>query len=292
MIDLFKRKAVSAVADEHGSSICVWGPVGSPGKTTLAINLACELSLAGKRTLLIDLDTYAPSIAQSLGLGEQQPGLAAAARLVGQNRLDQEQLERLAISYEVGSGRLAVLAGLGTAVRWPEISSEKTQSLIAIASQFFDHVIVDVGSPLEPGVRLIGGVVDRNTAARAAIQACDNAVAVFSADPLGVSRFLEVFEQFDGLREGGILVANRLRASALGQRPRRQVEDAIMQFCRRDVDAFIDSDAESCDRAALEAVPLAMMKRSSKARQSIAQFARLNILNQVGLASMPVAKLD
>lgn len=291
MIDLFRRKP-SAQALGAGTSLCIWGPIGSPGKTTLAINIACELALVGKRTLLIDLDTYVPSVAQALGLTQLQPGLAAAARLVGQERLDQAQLDRLAFGYEVGRGQLSVLAGLGAAARWPEISSEKTQRLISIASDYFDHVIVDVGSPLETGVRLIGGVVERNSAARAAIQACDGVVAVFAADTLGVARFLEVYEEFEALRGDAILVANRLRGSALGQRPRQQIDDTIMQFCRREVDAFIDSDFDSCDRATLEAVPLAMMKRSSKARQAIAQFVRLNILNQVGNASMPVAKLD
>ena len=291
MVDLFRRKSV-VQNPGTGSSVCIWGPVGSPGKTTLAINIACELALAGKRALLIDLDTYVPSVAQALGLAQLQPGLAAAARLVGQGRLDQSQLDRLAFSYEVGNGRLSVLAGLGASARWPEISSEKTQRLITIASEYFDHVIVDVGSPLEPGVRQIGGVVERNSAARAAIEACDSVVAVFAADTSGVSRFLDSYEEFEALRGDAILVANRLRASALGQRPRQQIEDTIMQFCRREVDAFIDSDAEACDRASLETVPLAMMKRSSKARQAIAQFVRLNILNQVSIPSKLVAKLD
>ncbi|MFM6939391.1 MAG: CpaE family protein [Rhodoluna sp.] len=291
MIDLFKR-ASETRPDVEGSSICVWGPQGSPGKTSFAINLAYELGLEGRNVLLVDLDTYSSTIGQHFGVVDRQPGLAAAARLVGQSRLNQVELERLSFSYEVGRGRLTVLAGLGSATRWPEISAEKAEGLIAVAMQSFDHVIVDVASPLESGVRQIGGVVERNSAARAAISACSSVVAIFEPTPIGIGRLAESFEQLRGIRQDSILVANRLRASALGQRPRQQVEDAIMQLCRQQVDAFIDADSDAFDRAQLESVPLALIKRSSKARQAIAQFARLNILKQAGHAHTAVARLD
>src|SRR5699024_10200286 len=41
----------------------VWGAAGSPGRTTVAVNIAAELAISGARTLLIDADTYASSVA-------------------------------------------------------------------------------------------------------------------------------------------------------------------------------------------------------------------------------------
>ena len=58
-----------------------WGPAGSPGKSTVAANLACEMALLGKRVLLVDLDTLSPSLAIALGLVDTPAGLSACLRL-------------------------------------------------------------------------------------------------------------------------------------------------------------------------------------------------------------------
>jgi MinD-like ATPase involved in chromosome partitioning or flagellar assembly len=291
MIDLFKRdKAPSP--DAVSRSICVWGPPGSPGKSTIALNLACELALEGRRVLLIDLDTYAPSLANLFGLLDHPAGLAAAARLVGQGRLDLEQIERLSVRYEAGSGQLAILTGLSSTSRWPEISREKTEGIISCAIEHFEFVIVDVASHLDGAIRQVGGAVDRNIAARAALEVSSMTIAVIAADPVGTKRFLDSFEQLAGLAPNSLIVANRLRASALGSRAKQELEDTVKHFCNRAISAFIPNDAEALDKAVLQMVPLAMMKRGSPARQAIAQFARLNFLQSKGLREARVAKLN
>ena len=47
--------------------MAVWGPSGSPGRSTVATNLAAEAALAGHGTVLVDADTYGPSLRQWLG---------------------------------------------------------------------------------------------------------------------------------------------------------------------------------------------------------------------------------
>lgn len=275
MIDLFKRQRAETAQITEGA-ICVWGPPGSPGKSTFALSLACELALSGSRTLLIDLDTHSASIGTMLGINEPAPGVAAAARLVGQGRLDDEQFSRLAISYQVGKGTLSILTGLASELRWPEITSEKTQNLISVATQNYDYVIIDVASSLEAGIRHVGGIVDRNTATRTALQVCETSIAVLNSDQLGVKRFCDAYEQFSALAKTPILVANRLRATALGSDAKQQIKEALAEFCQAEVTWFIPEDRASCDRANRDMVPLAILKRSSDARQAIAQFARQN----------------
>ena len=58
--------------------IAVWGPTGAPGRSTVALNLAAELARSAP-TLLVDCDTYGSSVAQSFGLLDEAPGVAAAA---------------------------------------------------------------------------------------------------------------------------------------------------------------------------------------------------------------------
>jgi septum formation inhibitor-activating ATPase MinD len=202
--------------------------------------------------------------------------LAAAARLVGQGRLDGEQFSRLAIAHSVGKGTLSVLTGLGAESRWPEITAEKTRDLVSAALQSYEFVVIDVASPLESGLKQVGGVVDRNVAARTALENCTTSVAIFNADQIGVKRFCDAFDQLCGLVRSPILVANRLRSTSLGASAKAQVEDAIHEMCRTEIKWFIPEDRASCDRSVLEMVPLAMLKRSSAARQAIAQFARKN----------------
>jgi MinD-like ATPase involved in chromosome partitioning or flagellar assembly len=290
MIDLFKRKAPTLV-QASPIAICVWGAAGSPGKSTVAANLACELSIEGHRVLLVDLDTYSPCLSDLFGLIDHPPGLAAAARLVGQGRFDLEQIDRLTVQFDVGSGKLAILTGLSSPARWPEIGAEKIEGLVEIALEHFDFVILDVASSLESSIRQVGGAVDRNIASRTALSVCEKTIAVLSAEPIGVKRFLEAFEHASVLASDCLIVANRLRTSALGAKAKQQVEDAVRHFCDRAVTAFIPDDSDSCDRAVFEMVPLALMKRSSPARQAIAQFARLDLGDVTQLKQRGVAKL-
>jgi Mrp family chromosome partitioning ATPase len=62
--------------------VTVWSPMGSPGKSTIALSIASELTDSGKRVFLLDADTYAPCLDVLLGLNDHPAGLAAACRLV------------------------------------------------------------------------------------------------------------------------------------------------------------------------------------------------------------------
>jgi septum formation inhibitor-activating ATPase MinD len=218
--------------------------------------------------------------------------LAAAARLAGQGRLDGEQFSRLAIQHQVGKGTLSVLIGLGSDLRWPEITAEKTKAIIESAHQNFDYAIIDVASPIESGIKQVGGVVERNAATRTALEICTTAIAIFNADQVGVKRFCDTYERLCDLARNPILVANRLRNSALGVGAQRQIEDAIQDLCGCEVKWFIPEDRASCDGAVLGMVPLAMLKRSSGARQAIAQFARSNFAIGEGRKSTRPSKLS
>lgn len=273
MIDLFKRQPRKQGLIARGS-VCVWGPSGSPGRSTLALNLACELASSGKAVILLDLDTYSASQGTLLGISEPGPGVAAAVRLVGQGRLDAEQFMRLTTQHQVGRGSLAILTGLGSEVRWPELTVEKTRGLISCATQNYDFVILDVAASLESGLKHVGGVVDRNVVTRTALEESDQSIVVFNADQIGVKRLCDSFEHLSSFVETPILVANRFRTTALGGGAKQQIKDAVSELCRSEVDWFIPEDRASCDRAVLEMIPLATLKRSSAARQAIAQFVR------------------
>lgn len=109
----------SSPVSPRGQVIAVWGPAGSPGRTTLAISIAAELAAAGCSVALADVDTHSGSVAPAIGLLDEAPGFAAACRLAGADSLTREQLDRIAERYLSRHGGFRVLTGIGRPSRWP-----------------------------------------------------------------------------------------------------------------------------------------------------------------------------
>jgi capsular exopolysaccharide synthesis family protein len=114
--------------------------VPSEGKTTVVINLAITLALAGQRIALVECDLRRPRIAERLGLDD---GVGTTTVLIGQISLDE------ALQKHSDSG-LSVL----TAGRRPPNPSELLQShameeLIRDLRSRFDVVLLDA-PPLLP----------------------------------------------------------------------------------------------------------------------------------------------
>lgn len=118
----------------------MWGPAGSPGRTTVAVNLAAELAATGTSVLLVDGDTYGACIAQVLGLLDESPGVAAAARAAELGALDLATLARLTPSVATG---FRVLTGLPTSTRWSELRADAMRNILEIARRLVDIVVVD-----------------------------------------------------------------------------------------------------------------------------------------------------
>jgi MinD-like ATPase involved in chromosome partitioning or flagellar assembly len=245
--------------------IAVWGSAGS-GKTTLAINMGFELSSMDLKVLIIDADSYRPSIAASLGLTEPGPGITAVLRLARTTRLSIEEIERLTEEIQFGKKSLRVLTGLNAPSRWPELDPESLRGLIEFSRAHFDIIVIDVAGELEEGLVSASSEVGRNSSARAIIENADLALGVFAADPVGLNRFLwdcrnADFEFWP--------VANRVRASTIGKNPDRQLKDTMHRLARLEIKAVIAEDAQAVDLSLLKAQPLCLCAKNSKARESI-----------------------
>ena len=245
--------------------IAVWGSAGS-GKTTLAVNMGFELSSMDLKVLIIDADSYRPSIAASLGLTEPGPGITAVLRLARNSRLSIEEIERLTEEIQFGKKSLRVLTGLNAPSRWPELDPESLSGLIEFSRQYFDIIVIDVAGELEQGLVSATSEVGRNSSARTIIEKADLALGVFAADPVGLNRFLwdcrnADFEFWP--------VANRVRASTIGKNPDRQLKDAMHRLARLEIKAVITEDAQAVDLSLLKAQPLCLCAKNSKARESI-----------------------
>lgn len=229
----------------------VWGPTGAPGRTTVAVTLAAQLAAGGVRTLLVDLDTWGASVAQVLGLIDEAPGVAAAARASEQGTLDAFGLARVAPEVVPG---LRVLTGLPKAERWPELRSAAVEDVLRLARQVVDHVVVDVGFAVEDDEELSYDTAAprRNATTLAALEQADQLVVVGAADPVGLQRLVRAVQDVAVLPSPRpVVVVNKVRASVAGPRPERSIADVLGRFAGMESVRFLPWAPDDCDAALL-----------------------------------------
>ncbi|HPB72582.1 MAG TPA: hypothetical protein PLX71_06365 [Phycicoccus sp.] len=233
----------------QGRVVAIWGPVGAPGRTTVAVNLAADLAAHDLSVVLIDADTWGACIGQTLGLIDEAPGLAAAARLSDQGNLDVLALARL--TPEVSPG-LRVLTGLPRADRWPEARAGAVTEIVTLARSLARWVIVDCGFALEDDEELSYDTVAprRNAATLAVLEAADEVVVVGAADPVGLQRLVRgVQELAPRCTARRIVVVNKVRRSADGPAPERTIGDVLSRFSGLEDVHFLPWAPTECDRA-------------------------------------------
>ncbi|WP_213814295.1 regulator [Glaciihabitans sp. dw_435] len=278
---------VSEVVDiarepRHGLVIAVWGPAGAPGRTTLAINVAAEIAAAGYAVALGDVDTHSGSIAPSLGLLDEAPGFAAACRLAGAESLTRAELERIGQRYSSGHSGFWVLTGIGRPSRWPELSASRVEATITECRTWVDYTVLDTGFSLEHDEEISTDLFAprRNAATLAALQEADTVIAVGSADPVGMSRFLRSHvDLIETVAAERVLVAmNKVRASAVGANPAGQVRQTLARFGGIDHATLIPYDRAGTDAAQLSGKTLADAAPKSSARAAIRELVTDRLL--------------
>jgi MinD-like ATPase involved in chromosome partitioning or flagellar assembly len=265
--------ADEAGLEHRGSVISVWGPSGSPGRTTVAIGIAAEIAAAGHSVVLGDVDTHSASIAPALGLMDEAPGFAAACRLAGADSLDRRELERIAQRHGTGDDAFWVLTGIGRASRWPELSAERVVATIDECRRWVDYVVLDTASSLENDEEISTDMFSprRNAATLAALREADHVVAVASADPIGLSRFLRAHGDLAdvAVTDSVTVVANKVRGSAIGLNPFGQVAQTLARFGGIEAPVLVGWDQAGCDAAVLSGRTLRETSPRSAARLAI-----------------------
>lgn len=266
--------AVVPDAPRHPRIVTVWGPAGAPGRTTIAIELAAELARGGRHVGLVDADTHAPSIALQLGLADEGPGFAAACRQGELGGLDARELTRIATP--IGRSGVDVLTGLNRPSRWPELSEPRVRAALAVCREWVDYTVVDVAAPLERDEEIMSDLEGprRNAATLAALRAADIVVAVASADPVGISRFLRAHAELRATIGATpvAVVANRLRPGTLGVDARGQVRRTLDRFGGIGDLWFLPTDPRSVDAALLAARPIAEVAPKSPLTLAVRRF--------------------
>ena len=269
------------VAVGTGRLVAVWGPTGAPGRTTIAVGLASELALLGRSALLIDGDVYGGVAAQVLGVLDEAPGLAAAARLANNGQLDLPGLAGLARSV---TPSLRLLSGIARSDRWPELRPAALEVVLGLARSLAAVTVVDCGFCLEQDEELAYDTAAprRNGATLAFLEAADTVVAVGSADPVGLQRLVrglgELKEAVPGVAPQVVL--NRLRASGVPGDAEKEIRAALQRYAGVEPAGFVPLDVAGVDGALSGGRTLAEAAPSSPARLALADLA-------AGIAGVP-----
>ncbi|GAA1913796.1 P-loop NTPase [Arthrobacter gandavensis] len=262
-----------------GSLIAVWGPAGGPGRTTLALNLAAEAAAAGSEVMLVDADTYAPSIAAVLGLADEAAGLAQACRLAEQGVLQPPALERTAVQVQLKNRRLRVLTGITRSDRWLEIRGTALARVLEQSRSIADITVVDCGFSLESDEELSFDTMAprRNAATLVSLEAADTVYAVGAADPVGVPRLVRALAELETAVPSAapLVVLNKVRRSTVGRSPERQLSEAWERFGPGQISAFLPADWEAADASLLAGAALLEAAPNSALRTAIAALANV-----------------
>lgn len=260
--------------DPEGEIVAVWGPIGAPGRTTVAVTLAAEYAVAGSRVLLVDADTYGSSVAQVLGLLDDTPGLAAVARAAEQGTLDAAGLLRRAPEV---TPNLRVLTGLPRADRWPEVRDGAMGAILDVSRRVADVVVVDCGFGLEADEELSYDTVAprRNATTLTTLERADHLVAVGAGEPVGLQRLVRGLTELAHVSSPPPrVVVTRVRASAAGPGPGAAIREVLGRFSGIEEVAVIPDDRDACDAAMLAGRTLVEHAPTSRARIALRDLAR------------------
>ena len=268
-------QTVTASPGAKGRIIAVWGPAGAPGRTLVAANIAGELAAEGHSVLLVDADSYGASVAALLGLLDEAAGLAQACRLADQGLLDADALLRIATTVPTKAGALRVLTGITRADRWTELRAAALTLVLERAREIADVTVVDTGFCLEADDELgfDSGAPRRNAATLRSLELADTVFAVGAADSIGVPRLVRGLAELQAAvpQASPQVVLNKVRTSAVGRSPERQLRAAWERYGpSAPLSAFLPSDPAASDAALLSGALLLESAPESELRHAIA----------------------
>lgn len=166
----------------RGHLTAVLAASGGTGATEVAIELGRALGKRGERTVVVDGDDLAPSLAQRLNLA-LHPNLRTAVDVV------EHGTGRLSECLTAVASNLEIIVGIPHPKDWVEMRGSDMTAVLTELVRGRPQVVVNA-SPMIEDLTSFGGA-DRFGVSRAVAEAADDIVIVCSPTPMGVARLLD-----------------------------------------------------------------------------------------------------
>jgi MinD superfamily P-loop ATPase len=203
--DPVNRKPVDRPGSGSGGILAVAGGAGSPGRTTLALNLATALGVAAP-TVLVELDLCAPAAAAYLDADPSRNVCTLAHAVRDDPRLWERALADELQPLGCRSSGSVLLCGPPKREMRASVVPTLVERLVDELAQRFRWVIVDIGAELV-------GIEAAAAAHRAGLARADQIMLVSGADFVSLwhtRTALEQFERLLGIERGRVnLILNR-----------------------------------------------------------------------------------
>ena len=188
-----------------GQIIAVWGPAGSPGRSTLALCLAATLARRNQRVIVVDADSYAPSLAPMLGLHESRSGVQSLSRHARLETVDAHVLEACAVNFELGAQSFSVVTGLSSAAQYVDCGLLAWSRALTTLRAVGHTLVVDLAAPvLQLAGEIIGGPM-RNALTLSTLEVADRVVVIANPTPLSILRLSRDWSRLTELAESASL---------------------------------------------------------------------------------------
>lgn len=245
-----------AVAEgASGQLWSVWGPHGSPGRTTVTLGLAADLAARGLRVMVVDADGRGGTIAPALGLVDRTPGFLAAARRAQKGELQREHLAEVAETYRGKNISFDVLTGVSRRFSSQEAPRDAVDQILQHLRGLCDVTLVDTGSDLPRSLSGAGGAEETTGHF---LEVSDRVVALCRADPSGVARFARAYPDAENAAAGSPIAVwlNGVDPSRRAAGEDATIREVLWRFAGISDATALPWDPQTCRRAAMEAVTI------------------------------------
>lgn len=236
-------------------TIGVWGPSGSPGKSTTSISLADALVRAGKKVLLVDVDIHNPSLALMLGVMEKSQSLSTVLDAMRLNASPSLWAD-LVVPVRTSSGSFDLVAGISSPDRWSEVRFDDLRAL-APFHNLYDFVVFDMATPVSDTENN-----RRNGLTLDLLKSVDELLVLGRPDLVGVQRLAESLLELRRIRRDAQihLVFNQTSShGSVGA-----ALDAFELLARERINAVIARDRRVFSTALAQGTTISRVRRSGK----------------------------
>lgn len=260
-----------------GEFIFIGGFGGGTGKTRLAMELAYSLANEQKKILLVDADTYGPSILQLLNFPPTTIGLLDLCRKIERKTNSENFIYQ---DTQFVSENLNLLPGLTKTSRWVDLRSSALTQLWQFARSEFDYVLVDGGPVLEidPFIALDTGLPRRNLVTTTALAAATKIVLTSRCDSSSITRLIK------GCIENSTQFANRALSAFIlknnSKESTRDIKAAITAHTEINTVGVVVSNPELVHRVIRENTFISAIEPKSELTKTYAAFGQ-NLLTQI-----------